>query len=78
MVMANQTPLDQWCERDGRSMEELASAFGMSRVHLWRIRKAGTKSLDLAQQIERVTGGQVSAISLLGLDRRSKKKAGAV
>lgn len=76
--MANQINLDQWCERDGRSMEDLAKAFGMSRVHLWRIRKNGTKSLDLAQQVERVTGGQVSAISLLGLDRRGKKKAGAV
>ena len=77
MAMANQTTLDQWCERDGRPMEELAQAFGVSRVHLWRIRKNGTKSLDLAQQVERVTGGQVSAISLLGLDRR-KKKTGAV
>jgi transcriptional regulator with XRE-family HTH domain len=77
--MANQTPLDEWCERDGRSMEELAAAFGMSRVHLWRIRKSGTKSIDLAKRIEKVTG--VPAISLLGLDRRDgrkpRKRAGA-
>ena len=74
MVMANQITLDQWCERDGRSMQELAKAFGMSRVHLWRIRKAGTESLDVAKRIEKVTGGAVSAIGLLGLDRRKPRK----
>jgi transcriptional regulator with XRE-family HTH domain len=68
--MANQNPLDDWCERDGRSMEELAKAFGMSRVHLWRIRKGGTTELKVAQRIEKVTGGDVLAIALLGLDRR--------
>lgn len=76
--MANEITLDEWCERDGRSMEELAKAFRMSRVHLWRIRKGGTESLDVAKRIEKVTGGRVSAISLLGLDRRDKRKARAV
>jgi transcriptional regulator with XRE-family HTH domain len=75
MAMANQITLDEWCDRDGRPMEELAKAFGMSRVHLWRIRKGGTKELDVAERIERVTRGEVTAISLLGLDRR-KKRAG--
>ncbi len=78
MAMANQITLDEWCTRDGRPMEELAKAFEMSRVHLWRIRKDGTKELEVAQRIERVTRGEVTAISLLGLDRRSKRKAGAV
>jgi transcriptional regulator with XRE-family HTH domain len=70
MTMTNQNPFDNWCERDGRSMEELAKAFGMSRVHLWRIRKGGTTELKVANRIEEVTGGDVLAITLLGLDRR--------
>lgn len=82
MPMADQNPLDKWCERDGRSMEELAQAFGMSRVHLWRIRKSGTTELKVANRIEKVTGGDVLAINLLGLDRRAepapKKKRKAV
>jgi transcriptional regulator with XRE-family HTH domain len=73
--MANQNPLDAWCERDGRSMEELAKAFGMSRVHLWRIRKGGTTELRVANRIEKVTGGAVLAITLLGLDRRDPARA---
>jgi transcriptional regulator with XRE-family HTH domain len=68
--MTDQNPLDAWCECDGRSMEELAQAFGMSRVHLWRIRKSGTTELKVAKRIEKVTGGEVLAIKLLGLDRR--------
>jgi hypothetical protein len=72
--MANQITLDDWCELDGRPMEELAKAFGMSRVHLWRIRKSGTTELKVANRIEQVTGGQVTAISLLGLDRRKPRK----
>jgi DNA-binding transcriptional regulator YdaS (Cro superfamily) len=36
-----------------------------------------TPSVKFARRIETATGGQVTAISLLGLDRRTKRKAGA-
>lgn len=67
--------LDEWCEQDGRGPSSLAKALGISRATLWRLRAGDHRlTLDTARQIELATAGAVSAISLLGLDRRKPRK----
>jgi transcriptional regulator with XRE-family HTH domain len=78
--MKHNLTFDKWCEIDGRGPSALAEYFDISRATLWRLRQGGHKiTVDTAQKIELATAGQVSAISLLGLDRRRRAsdKAGA-
>jgi len=76
--MKQHMTLNEWCEQDGRGPSAQARALGISRATLWRLRGGGhALTLDTACQIELATGGKVTAVTLLGLDRRKREGAGA-
>ena len=74
--------LADYLDKQGHgSLTRLAKALGTSKGYLSDIRdKYRTPSVSFAVRIEKATEGEVTAISLLGLDRRKpvrRKREGA-
>ena len=70
MVTAMTHSLRIWLDEHSETQEAFAARVGISRMHLWRILNSGLPSRETALKIEAATGGTVTAISLLGLERR--------
>lgn len=77
MVLVMTHSLRQWLDAKPETQEAFAARVGISRMQLWRILSGDMPSRNTALKIEEATGSEVTAISLLGLDRRTDRKAGA-
>lgn len=68
--------LAQYLDKQGHgALTRLAKALGTSKGYLSDIRDNNrTPSVTFAVRLEKATGGEVTAISLLGLDRRKPRK----
>ena len=73
-VMAH--PLRQWLDAKPETQEAFASRVGISRMQLWRILSGEIPSRKTAMSIEAATDGKITAIRLLGLERRADDKPG--
>jgi transcriptional regulator with XRE-family HTH domain len=69
--------LKDYLDEQGKgALSRLAEKVGTSKGYLVGIRDGDrTPSVTFAKRLESATGGEVTAISLLGLDRRAKGKA---
>jgi predicted transcriptional regulator len=60
--------LNQWCERDGRHLSDIAAEFGISLSQLYRLLSGEGTRKATAIRIQAITGGKVRAATLLGVD----------
>lgn len=65
--MANEThPLNEYLDRTGRSLTEVADAAKCSRMTLYRLMKGEQNAtIDLLKRISAATGGEVSISDFL-------------
>lgn len=70
MVWAMTHPLRKWLDEKPETQEAFASRVGISRMQLWRILSGEIPSRKTAMSIEAATDGSITAIRLLGLERR--------
>jgi hypothetical protein len=69
--------LEDYITKEGRgALSRLAAAAGTSKGYLHDLINNPKRkpSVKMAQALEAATGGKVSAISLLGLERRKQKQ----
>ncbi len=76
--LVSMTLKDYLDEQGKGALTRLAEKLDTSKGYLVGIRDGDRMpSVAFAKKIEAATGGEVTAIALLGLDRRTKRKAGA-
>ena len=76
--LVSMTLKDYLNEQGKGALSRLAEKLGTSKGYLVGIRDGDRMpSVAFAKKIEAATKGEVTAIALLGLDRRTKRKAAA-
>ncbi|NTG07206.1 helix-turn-helix domain-containing protein [Rhizobium rhizogenes] len=68
--MANEThPLNEYLDRSGRTLTEVADAAQCSRMTLYRLMKGEQNAtIDLLKRISAATGGEVGISAFLGTE----------
>jgi predicted DNA-binding protein YlxM (UPF0122 family) len=60
--------VDEWMVLNDLSLQDAADFLGVSRSHLWRLRRRTEIGLSLAKRVEDKTGGAVTAAYLLKVE----------